>query len=139
MGYGVGYVCKKCKNEKMILYETGFFDSSYEDNNFKNLIELGEIDKLQNINQLLNFIELKNVHIKHNYKHDAYICPKCKNIHNKFRYTLVSNNKRFIPKYKCDYCGSKLKIKKKNEDFIITCDECGSNKFEKDTQFISWD
>ena len=139
MGEGVGYICKKCKHEKTILYGIGFNDFAYQDNNFKKLIEIGKKEELQNINQLLKFIKLENVYLKSNYKHDAYVCTKCKNIHNKFRYTLISNNNRFIPKYKCSYCGSNLKIKKENEDFTITCDKCGSTKFEKESKYIMWD
>ena len=139
MGSGIGYICKRCKHEKEILYDKGFTDFGYQDNNFKKLIEKGKEEQLQNINQLQKFIKLENVYLKDDYKHDEYICIKCKNIHNKFRYTLISNNKKFTPKYKCNYCGSKLKVKKENEDFVITCDKCGSTEFEKDPIIIMWD
>ena len=139
MGYGVGYICQKCKHEKDFLCGVGFNDFGYQDNNFKKLIEIGKKEQLQNINQLLNFIKLENVYLKSDYKHDVYVCTKCKNLHNKFRYTLISNNNRFIPKYKCNYCGNNLKIKKEQENFNITCDNCGSTKFEEELIDITWD
>ena len=139
MGYGVTYICKKCKQEKMIFYGTGFDDYNYQSNNFKKLVELGRQEHLQNLNQLLSFIKLENVYLKNNYRHDAYIWPKCKNIHNKFRYTLLANNNRFHPRYKCDYCGGNLRIKKEKEDFTITCDNCKNNNFEKTPTLLMWD
>ena len=113
MGYGIGFVCKKCKNVKEILYGVGFFDSpfSYSENNFNKLIERGINDNLDNLGKLQNFIKLENVYLKDNYENYAYICKNCKIIDNKFRYMLVSNNKRFIPKYRCKYCNNYLKIK----------------------------
>ena len=139
MGMGVIYICKKCKREKEILYGVGFSDFGYQDNNFKKLIEKGREEQLQNMNQLRKFLKLENVSLKDNYKHDAYICTKCKNIHNKFRYTLIAKNKIFTPKYKCNYCGSELRPKKEHEDFTITCDRCGSIKFEKESKLMMWD
>lgn len=141
MGYGVGYVCKKCKKEKEMLYGVGFLDSLnyYEENNFKNLIVRGIKENIQNLDKLKDFVNMKDVHLSNNYGNDAYICINCKNIDNKFKYMLTLNNKRFIPKYKCNYCNDVLRLKKETEDFNIICDNCGSTDFEKDIIYMDWD
>lgn len=141
MGYGFGYICKKCKFEKTISYGVGFlgYKEYYKEDKFKNLIDIAKEENLLNIDSLLDFTKLKNVDLKDNYGYDAYICPKCKNIDNKFRYTLYTSNKRFIPKYSCKYCKNILRVKKEKEDFKLKCDNCGSEEFEKEPMFINWD
>jgi len=64
---------------------------------------------------------VKNVRLRDNYEHEAYLCDNCHILHTKFRYTLVPDNKVFYPKYKCSYCDNLLRIKKKNEDYKIKC------------------
>ena len=141
MGTGLIHICKKCNKENPIYYGVGMqdFPSHYTDDNFKNLIELGKQEKLYNINKLLEFIKLNNVIIEDNYEHYAYICDNCHIIHNKFRYTLISGNKVFYPKYKCDYCGKLLRKKKNNEDYKLKCKYCGSEEFQKQTLYMNWD
>ncbi len=141
MGEAISYICKKCKKENTILYGIGFLDSPsyYDNNNFKNLINRSIEENIQNIDKLKNFVTLKDVHLRDGYGNDAYICPNCKTIANKFRYELVSNNKIFIPKYKCKYCGNTLRLKKENEEFNIICVRCGSKDFEESTIYADWD
>lgn len=134
MGVGFTHICKKCNNENQIYFGIGFLDcpSYYTDNKFKNLIELGIEENLYNINKLKEFINLKNVRLRDNYERKAYLCNNCHILHTKFRYTLVSDNKVFNPKYKCSHCGNLLRIKKKNEDYKIKCKICGNEDFQKD-------
>lgn len=141
MGEGIGYICKKCKKEKQILYGIGFFGYKqyYTEDNFKNLINIAREENLYNYNDFIEFINLKNVDINENYGYDAYICPKCKNIDNKFRYILFNQDKNFIPKYSCKFCDGILRIKKKNEDYKLKCDNCGCEEFEKEPMFLNWD
>ena len=141
MGNGYGYICKKCKKEKNILYGVGFlgYKEYYTENKFNELIEMGKEEKLKNIVNLEDFLKLENVSLKDGYGYDAYICPKCNFIDNKFRYILYSNNKIFIPKYSCKYCENDLRIKKSKEDFKLKCDFCGSTDFEKESYLINWD
>ena len=141
MGEGYGYICKKCKKEKSILYGIGFlgYKEHYTDNNFNELVEIGKEEKLKNLENLRKFLELENVDLKDGYGYDAYICPKCDFIDNKFRYILYSDNKKFIPKYSCKYCGNDLRIKHSKEDFKLLCDFCGSKDFEAKPYLINWD
>lgn len=141
MGTGFIHICKKCNKENSIYYGVGMqdFPSHYTDDNFKNLIDLGRQQNLYNINKLLEFIKLKNVNLKDNYEHYAYICNNCRIIYNKFRYTLLSENKVFYPKYKCDYCNNFLRIKQENEDYKMKCKNCGSEDFKKETLYMNWD
>lgn len=134
MGAGFIHICKKCNKENWIYYGTGMLDypSHYTDNNFDKLIELGKEEKLYNINKLQEFADLKNVCLRDDYKYDAYLCDNCHILHTKFRYTLVSNNRVFYPKYKCSYCNNFLRIKKKNQDYKIKCENCGNEDFQKD-------
>ena len=142
MGNGFIKTCKKCNTENSIYYGVGMMDwpEYYTKDKYKNLIKLGEEEKLYNMDKLLQFVNLEKVSLKDNYGHDAYICNNCHLIHNKFRYTLVSaNNKVFHPKYKCDYCGKFLRLKKKSEDYKMKCKNCGSEEFKKETMYMNWD
>ena len=73
------------------------------------------------------------------YGYDAYVCPKCNFIDNKFRFMLSADKKRFVPKYSCNICGHDLRIRKNKEEFKLKCDYCGSEEFEKESDYINWD
>ena len=141
MGQGFGYICKKCKNQKDILYGIGFlgYKEFYKEDKFKNLIDIAKEEKLNNLSDLIDFIKITNVDIKDGYGYDAYICPNCKRIDNKFRYSLFVDDKTFVPKYSCKYCGCDLRVKKEKEDFKLKCDKCGCEDFEKEAFIIDWD
>ena len=141
MGVGFGYVCKKCGAHKNLFYGIGFlgYKEYYLDNNFSELIDLGEKEKIRNLERLLNFIKLKNVDMREGFIFDEYICTKCRCIDSKFRYVLYTDKKSFYPKYSCKYCGGSMKQRKAEDDFKIKCDECGSEDFEEKHFMINWD
>ncbi len=144
MGTAFIHICQKCNTENWIYCGTGMLDYPvhYTDNDFKNLIELGKKEKLYNINKLLEFINLNNVCLSDNYEYYPYLCDNCHILHTKFRYTLISDNKVFYPKYKCSYCNNFLRRKKKNENYKIKCENCSNEEFKKDLETLHmflWD
>ena len=141
MGIGFGYVCKKCGARKNLFYGVGFlgYKEYYLENNYKELIDLGKKDEIRNLERLLDFVNLENVDMKEGFGLEEYICTKCNCLENKFRYTLMSDKKRFYPKYSCKYCGGSMKQRKADDVFKLKCDECGSEEFEDRHFMINWD
>jgi len=91
---------------------------------------------------LLEFINLNNVCLSDNYEYYPYLCDNCHILHTKFRYTLISDNKVFYPKYKCFYCNNFLRRKKKNENYKIKCENCSNEEFKKELETLHmflWD
>lgn len=148
MGYGVGYICKKCNCDKKLYYGIGMIDneSHYSKNNFEELFHYCLDADIKNLMGLSKFIEFENVKFEEFSGRDTYICPKCKKVETRLNFKLRAQDREFIPLYNCKYiddndkyCGGVLKLKEENEDFILRCDFCGSEDFDMDFYEFDWD
>lgn len=141
MGHGISYRCKKCGEEKRLMLGVGFID--YKDNlignNFNALIEISKENNIVNLEELLDFVKLSNVDMKEDYGHEPYICTNCGVSQVRYKYELTSGKNTFVPKYKCSYCDSELRLMNEKDEFKFKCDKCGGEEFEQKPGFIMWD
>ena len=143
--HGITLKCKNCNTETEFRFGFGGYIGPwyYSENNFKELLRIAKEEELCNLDELLEFIKLPDVELKF-VNSDAYICDKCGALHERYRFDLIAKDKKFIPKYKCDYCDGFLRdIKVDEEDGSLQesvnfiCPNCGHvETFESEDDLI---
>ena len=82
------------------------------------------------------------------YQHDAYFCPKCSFITDRFTFQIYYPGGVYEPSYRCNRCKYKLKrmnINVNEDDEALdlskfACPDCGKFSLEEDiTSIIMWD
>lgn len=86
------------------------------------------------------------------YGHETYYCPNCNQLYDKFHFCILTAEKKFTPKYKCEACGRRL-VKAKiienddNDEFVLKirgknmdwhCPMCKNGKMLI-AGFMNWD
>lgn len=144
MGNGSILKCHKCNKEYNLFLGNGMF-SFCEEQLFDftqkggNIIDRSKDNKILNLDELQQFLKLKDISINKNFGNECYYCDNCKNFEIRFYYYLKSGNKVFRPKYKCERCDSILNhTPKKNINYSHYCKKC--NIPMENTGFIvNWD
>jgi hypothetical protein len=86
------------------------------------------------------------------YGHELYICPKCRQLFNRFFFQIRTVDGKYRPKYKCYHCRTLLKrveleennktltvVFKNNKKALWICPQCGNTKLAFGDLMIHWD
>jgi DNA-directed RNA polymerase subunit RPC12/RpoP len=150
MGSSLGIKCRECNYSITLMLGIGMmyspysfidFDSGY--NMFSSVIKSKTM-----LNRVKSLILDEGGILLDGYQHDAYYCPKCSFITERFSFQIDYSGCIYKPSYRCNRCKSKLENMSldNNECYEAlalseyACPDCGKYSLEEDiTTMIMWD